>query len=104
MWAQVWYTPLENLTIHGVVMLDTVYEKYIPFTSDVGINFLTGYNRGMSYLSWVKLALGVWVFVSPWVLGFAAIPLALWSNVISGTGIVILTLWSLFGKKPGETK
>lgn len=58
----------------------------------------------MSYLSWAKLMLGVWVFVSPWVLGFDAYPLALWSNIISGAGIVILTLWKLFGKKPGEAK
>lgn len=54
----------------------------------------------MNYFSWAKLVLGLWVFISPWVLGFAGYPFALWSNVVSGTGIVILALWTLFGKKP----
>lgn len=53
----------------------------------------------MNYFSWAKLAFGLWIFVSPWVLGFAGFPLALWSNIISGTGIVVLTLWNLFGNK-----
>lgn len=52
----------------------------------------------MNYFSWVIFTLGVWIFVSPWVLGFAGYPLALWSNLLSGVGIVTVTLWSLFGK------
>jgi len=53
----------------------------------------------MNYFSWAKLILGLWVFVSPWVLGFAGYPLALWSNILSGAGIVVLVLWTLFGKR-----
>lgn len=57
-----------------------------------------------TYFSWIKLALGLWVFVSPWVLGFAGYPLALWSNILSGTCIVVLMLWTLFGQKAGSVK
>lgn len=53
----------------------------------------------MQYLTWIKFVLGIWVFVSPWVLGFAGYPLALWSNLLSGAGIVTVTLWTLFGKE-----
>ncbi|MDD4761687.1 MAG: SPW repeat protein [Candidatus Pacebacteria bacterium] len=39
------------------------------------------------------IVLGIWVFVSPWVLGFSGLELALWSNIFSGTIVVVLTLW-----------
>jgi len=54
----------------------------------------------MNWLNWVKLVLGLWVVVSPWVLGFSGITIALWSNVIAGALIVIFALWGLFGSKP----
>ena len=53
----------------------------------------------MKYLNWVQLVLGIWILVSQWILGFAEITPALWSNVIVGLLIVIVALWELFGKK-----
>ena len=51
------------------------------------------------YFDWIKFVLGVWIFVSPWVLGFWGINLALWSNMISGALIVIFSLRRMFDKK-----
>lgn len=48
-------------------------------------------------IDWIKLVLGIWIMVSPWVLNFSGITLALWSNLIAGVFIVILCLWGLFG-------
>jgi Flp pilus assembly protein protease CpaA len=53
----------------------------------------------MKYLNWAQLVLGLWIFVSPWILGFSDISTALWSNVITGALIVIFALWELFGHK-----
>jgi hypothetical protein len=53
----------------------------------------------MKSLSWVQLVLGLWVLVSPWVMGFADLTSALWSSVIAGALIVIFSLWQLFGGK-----
>ena len=53
----------------------------------------------MKNLNWVQLVLGLWVLVSPWILGFSEISTALWSNVIIGVLIVISALWQLFGVK-----
>jgi len=39
------------------------------------------------------IILGIWVFVSPWVLGFSGLELALWSNIFSGTIAIVSTLW-----------
>jgi len=63
------------------------------------VSFLRHTIITMNYLSWVNLMFGLWVFVSPWVLGFAGYPLALWSNILSGVGVVVLVLWTLLGKR-----
>jgi hypothetical protein len=44
----------------------------------------------MKIISKGVFVLGVWVFVSPWVLGFSSINLALWSNCIAG--IILISL------------
>lgn len=54
----------------------------------------------MKYLNWFQLILGLWVFVSPWLLGFSDISTALWSNIIIGALIAIFALWEIFGNKP----
>lgn len=51
----------------------------------------------MKNLNWIQLILGVWVLISPWVLGFAALTPALWSNVVAGAVVAIVALWVLFG-------
>lgn len=57
----------------------------------------------MKYLNWVQLVLGLWIFISPWILGFSDISTALWSNVIVGALVVIFGLWELFGGKSATT-
>jgi len=54
----------------------------------------------MKYLNWIQLVLGLWIFVSPWILGFSDIATALWSNIIAGGLVVILALWGIFESKP----
>ena len=54
----------------------------------------------MRHLNWVQLILGIWVFVSPWVLGFSEIDVALWGNMVAGALILVVSLWEIFGKSP----
>jgi len=54
----------------------------------------------MKYLNWAQLILGLWILVSPWILGFSDITTALWSNVIIGALVMVFALWELFGVKP----
>ena len=44
---------------------------------------------------WLNAAIGVWIFVSPWVLGAAASAHILWNSMIVGALLVILALWSV---------
>ena len=43
---------------------------------------------------WPTAAIGVWVFISPWVLGAVSNARILWSSLVVGALLVILALWS----------
>jgi len=43
---------------------------------------------------WVSVALGAWLIVSPWVLGFSAVSTALLSHVLIGIAALVLAIWS----------
>jgi hypothetical protein len=45
---------------------------------------------------WANGVIGVWLIVSPWILGFAAMTAALWNYVIVGLLIVALALWEVW--------
>jgi hypothetical protein len=51
---------------------------------------------------WAALIIGIWVLISPWLLGFADISLMKWSNVACGTAIILMNAWSIFGEKPNN--
>jgi len=42
------------------------------------------------------LIVGIWILISPWVLGFSDISVAMWSNVLCGILLTILGAWSVF--------
>jgi SPW repeat len=50
-----------------------------------------------AYQRWeecLTAAIGVWVFISPWVLGAVSNARILWSSLVVGALLVILALWS----------
>lgn len=51
---------------------------------------------------WLAAAIGVWLFISPWVLGAAANANILWNSLIVGALLVILALWSSQLEHPGR--
>jgi hypothetical protein len=44
---------------------------------------------------WVSAAIGVWIFISPWVLSASTNANVLWNSLIVGALMVILALWSV---------
>ena len=49
----------------------------------------------------VLLSFGVWIMISPWILGFSSISLMKWSNLITGLLIVLINVWIIFDKDDG---
>ena len=52
----------------------------------------------MNVRNWLLLVLGIWVLVSPWVLGFFEASPMLYGNVIAGVLIVVIMMWNIFEK------
>lgn len=44
---------------------------------------------------WVSLILGIYVAISPWVLGFSDQSTLLWSSVIAGFIVAASSVWAL---------
>ena len=43
----------------------------------------------------MTLILGIWVFISPWLLNFSTNAAALWSNLLTGLILVVLSIYGL---------
>ena len=44
---------------------------------------------------WINLALGCWLLVSPWLLGFSTSTALMWNTVIAGGLVVVFAGWVL---------
>src|SRR6188472_343428 len=42
--------------------------------------------------SWLNIALGIWVIISPFVVQFSQLPAAMWNNVIVGIVVAVLAI------------
>ncbi len=49
----------------------------------------------MKWYNWTIFGMGIWLVLSPWILGFAEVNLALWNVTIAGTCIALLALWNM---------
>ena len=45
---------------------------------------------------WVNLALGIWVVLAPWILGFTGVTYALWAHVVLGLLVAAVAAWELW--------
>lgn len=49
--------------------------------------------------NWTEFIIGIWLILSPWVLGFSNMVVLKWSSVLSGLIIGLISGWILFGKE-----
>ncbi len=52
-------------------------------------------NRATHWQDWANLALAAWLFVSPWILGYAGLPGAAWNAWIVAAGVGAITVAAL---------
>jgi hypothetical protein len=51
---------------------------------------------------WINLALGAWLLVSPWLLGFSTSAALMWNAVIIGVLIALFAGWALAEAQGGQ--
>lgn len=73
-------TPMANAVVVGAALL----------AAALGAIFVP-----RAWEEWTELALGAWLVVSPWALGFAALEMARLAAVATGLVIAALAIWTL---------
>lgn len=53
---------------------------------------------------WLSVVLGILLFISPWVLGFAALATAAWTSWIIGILFIIAAGWVLLNRSSAQTQ
>lgn len=53
---------------------------------------------------WIAAALGVWLVISPWALGFTAMTVAMWTHIVLGAVIAALAIWRGWSVHYGHPK
>jgi hypothetical protein len=48
---------------------------------------------------WLMIVLGGWIVLSPWMLGFYELNLAVWNALLVGCVIILATLWDAFSRE-----
>src|SRR5262245_47134573 len=51
--------------------------------------------KALPWEEWLNLLAGLWLFISPWALGYSGTSTALWNALIVGALIFILACWDL---------
>lgn len=60
--------------------------------------------RFFEWEEWLNGLVGLWLVLSPWVLGFSAQAAAMWSVVVLGALIAIASFWKAIEAHQGGTK
>jgi hypothetical protein len=74
---------LWNAIITGVVLI--ILGVWTALNEDTGTD---------KTLGWVSMAVGVWLVVSPFILGYVAVAAALWNDIIVGAVVIVLAAWA----------
>lgn len=72
-------TPAWNAYVLGVIIAVAAIAALVAFHA---------------WEEWVNVALGVWLVVSPWILGFSGLTTALWNQIVVGVLVGGLAFWS----------
>jgi len=73
-------TPTANSTLVGIALMATA----------LGATFVP-----RAWEEWTEVALGVWLVISPWVLGFEGLLNAKMNDIVVGIAVLVLALWVL---------
>lgn len=49
----------------------------------------------MRWHNWAIFIFGLWLAVSPYILGFSRVNLVAWNNVVLGVFIMLFSLWEM---------
>jgi hypothetical protein len=54
-------------------------------------------------LDWINVAVGIWLIIAPFVLGYSIVTIAMWNAIIVGAVIAALEIWAALSIRTVET-
>lgn len=69
----------------------------------IAIFALSALARPQMWPEWVNLVLGIWMIISPYVLGFSNLPTATGNSIVLGILIALDALWAMAKPLPSTT-
>jgi hypothetical protein len=61
----------------------------------VAVLSIAALSRMAQWEDWINLILGAWLFISPWIFGYAATPAAAWNSWIVGALFFLIGIWGV---------
>lgn len=58
------------------------------------VSALSENENNVKTINWVTAVGGLWLVLAPFILGYSAIAAALWSDIIVGIVVLVLSVWS----------
>lgn len=80
-------------TTHGTTHQSTPWNNWWAGAVIVLVSLWALARPRTRWTEWLNAALGVWLFISPWVLGFTDVRRASWDAWIVGAVVFILVAW-----------
>ncbi|MGH6944592.1 MAG: SPW repeat protein [Geminicoccaceae bacterium] len=69
----------------------------------IGVLAIWAIAQFAEWQDWINGILGIWLVVSPWVLGFGQVPAPTWDHVIVGLLVLILAAWEIWAVRQGAS-
>jgi hypothetical protein len=57
----------------------------------------------MKWNHWAIIVLGVWLLLSPWLLGYSELNLIVWNNIAVGALVIVFAFWNLSPPPGGKS-
>ena len=83
-----------NPWIFGYSRMSYSWDAYL-FGAVVFIFSIWALSDKRFWEEWVDLLIGIWIFLSPWILGFSMNGGALWNFLAVGFVLMVFAIWSL---------
>jgi hypothetical protein len=80
----------------GFTMAQAAFYNTLALAVIIGVLAIAALVAFQEWEEWVGLALGLWLAIAPWALGFAGIAAATYNSVIVGLLVAALAGWSIW--------
>lgn len=65
----------------------------------IAVAAIAAFTSFQEWEEWVNGLLGLWLVISPWLVGYTAVTAAMWNHVIVGIVTAVLAFWEVYQER-----